>query len=124
MSDVTGSKRKAFRHVIRLVQISELQKDETATTRVFRTPTSMWEYQTSFITRIRQHAFCPLAPKAYSSQPASKDPVRYSSSSTFSEMFDELVSATPFAAFRRTYLRLMKQLPLLLGAHSHRFVQA
>ena len=60
MSDVTGSKRKAFRHDIRLVQISELQKDETATTRVFRTPTSMWEYQTSFITRIRQHAFGSL----------------------------------------------------------------
>lgn len=34
-------------------------------------------------------------------------------------MFDELVSATPFAAFRMTNVRLMESLPCLLGtAHT------
>ncbi len=105
MSDITPSKRKAFRHALRFVQISELQKDETATTRVFRTPTSLWEYQTSFITRVRQHALglCSdgLRPPTRKQTPCDTDP-----SSTLSEIFDELVSATPLAAFRRTYVRL------------------
>ena len=57
VSDVGGSKRMAFRHSMRFVQISESQKEETATSRVFRTPTSLWEYQTSFITRFPQHHF-------------------------------------------------------------------
>lgn len=47
----------AFRHATPLVQISEMQEEETATSRVSRPPISLWEYQTSFITRIRQHAF-------------------------------------------------------------------
>ena len=68
----------AFRHSMRFVQISESQKEETATSRVFRTPTSLWEYQTSFITRFPQHHFAlyPESPEAYSLQHAGKDPVR------------------------------------------------
>lgn len=76
MSDVAGSKIKAFRHALQLVKISESQKEETATSRVFRTPTSLWEYQTNFITRIRRHAFWSVAPKAYGLQHTGKDPVR------------------------------------------------
>lgn len=78
VSDVAGSKMKAFRHALQLVQISEAQKVETATSRVFRTPTSLWEYQTSFIkiiTRIRQHAFSSVLPSYTASQHTGKDPV-------------------------------------------------
>lgn len=57
VSDVAGSKRKAFRHGTRFVGISELQEEEIATSRVFRTPISLGEHQTSFITRVLQNAF-------------------------------------------------------------------
>lgn len=120
-----GSKWMAFRHGLRLVQTSELKKDETATSRVIRTPTSLWEYQTSSITRICQHALGIYSERHTLSNAQAKT-LRKIASSTLSEMFDELCISHSLRRILQDVCpphEATIEIIYGVGAHSHRLVQ-
>ena len=123
LEKVGGSQEeRAFRHIIRLAKISELQKDETPRPRLlgYFGPQSRCgntrRVSLRFSTRVRQHAFALrtlyLLPKPYSLQTAQAKTLCKISSNTLSEIFDELVSATPFAAFAHGVVSSLQATPL------------
>ena len=102
---------------------AKCRKDETASPRLlgYFGPQSRCgnTKRASLRVTVRKALALKLPPLRHIASNAKAKTLRELSSNTLTEMFDEFVSATPFTAFRRTYIRLIRANYLVYYVPTH-----